>query len=324
MDSTGAVVFTGTGQPGAGVIAPPSPVPAPAGAGGRGGRGGRGGAPEAGGAAVEPGGQAPAAAPQGRGGAAPAGAAQAGGRGPSIGSGQGGRGGFGGAPIVSAHQGLNRSTWNARLVSLFTVPPRIVMWGGGGGGQGPKAAPGVYTVKVTAGDWSQTQAFRLNSDPRLPTMTDAEGAAQLTMARETGVRIKLLYDTLLTIRDVKKQASDIAQKSDARARMEAAAKTLTDKLVAIEGEITQLQGEAGQDALNFPGRLDNQWIALYGNIAGMERKVNKAVTERYADLTPPTDALMQRAAASLKADVAAFNAAAAKAGVKQGIVVKQP
>ncbi len=318
MDSTGAVVFTGTGQPGAGVIAPPSPVPAPPGAGGR---GGRGGPPAAGGVAVEPGGDAPAAAPQGRGaaapaGAAPAGAVQAGGR--------GGRGGFGGAPIVSAHQGLNRSTWNARLAPFFTVPPKIVMWGGGGGGgQGPKATPGVYTVKVTAGDWSGTQTFRLNSDPRLPAMTDAEGAEQLRIARETGVRITQLYDTLLTIRDVKKQASDIAQKADARARMEAAAKILTDKLVAIEGEITQLQGEAGQDALNFPGRVDNQWIALYGNIAGMERKVNKAITERYADLTPPTDALMQKAAASLKTDVEAFNAAAKKAGVKQGIVVKQ-
>jgi hypothetical protein len=270
---------------------------------------------------VEPGGDAPAAAPQGRGAAAPAGAApavaaQAGGR--------GGRGGFGGAPIVSAHQGLNRSTWNARLAPFFTVPPKIVMWGGGGGGgQGPKATPGVYTVKVTAGGWSGTQTFRLNSDPRLPAMTDAEGAEQLRIARETGVRIKQLYDTLLTIRDVKKQASDIAQKADARARMEAAAKILTDKLVAIEGEITQLQGEAGQDALNFPGRVDNQWIALYGNIAGMERKVNKAITERYADLTPPTDALMQKAAASLKTDVEAFNAAAKKAGVKQGIVVKQ-
>jgi hypothetical protein len=196
------------------------------------------------------------------------------------------------------------------------------MWGGGGGGQGPKAAPGLYTVKVSAGDWSQTQTFRLNSDPRLPPMTEADGAEQLRMARESGLKIKELYDTLLTIRDVKQQASDIAQKSDARARMEAAAKALTEKLVAVEGEITQLQGEAGQDALNFPGRIDNQWIALYGNVTNQERKVNKAVTERYADLTPPTDALMQKAATSLKVDVDAFNAAAKKAGVKQGIVVK--
>jgi photosystem II stability/assembly factor-like uncharacterized protein len=315
MDSTGAVVYTGTGQPGSGVVAPPSSVPAPAGAGGRGGRGGGRGGPDI---VAEPGSETPAAPPAGRAGAP--GAAQPGA--PQAGGGRGGRGGLG-APPVAAHQGLNRSTWNARLAPLFTVPAKIVMWGGGGGGaQGPKAAPGVYTVKVTSGDWSQTQTFKLNSDPRLPMLTDAEGADQLRIARETGAKIKQLYDTLLTIRDVKKQASEIAQKADARARMEAAAKLLTDKLVAIEGEITQLQGEAGQDALNFPGRIDNQWIALYGNVTNQERKVNKAVTERYADLTPPTDALMQKAATSLKVDVDAFNAAAKKAGVKQGIVVK--
>ena len=278
MDATGASVFSGTGQPGAGVTPPPSPVPV---AGGEG-RGGRGG---------------------------------------------GGRGGFGGgAPVVSAHQGINRTTWSARLASLFTVPAGIVMWGGGGGrgggGQGPKAAPGVYTVKVSAGAWSQTQTFRLGTDPRLPVMTEADGVEQLKMARGTGLQIKQLYDSLAQIRDVKKQAMEIAQKADARVRMEAAAKALTEKLVAIEGEITELQGEGGQDALNFPGRIDNQWIALYGNVAGAERKVNKSVKERYADLKPPTDQLMQRSAASLKNDVAAFNEAARRAGVKQGIVVK--
>jgi len=275
MDSTGAVVYTATGQPGAGAAQPPSPVPAATG----GGRGGRGG-----------------------------------------GGGRGGRGGGFGGAVVSAHQGLNRTTWNARLSPLFTVPPRIVMWGGGGG-QGPKAAPGVYTVKVTSGAWSQTETFRLKTDPRLPAMTDAEGAEQLKMAREVGAQIKQLYDTLAQIRDAKKQAADLAAKSSTLA---GAAKTLTDKLVAVESEITQIQGEGGQDALNFPGRIDNQWVALYGAVIGGERRLNKSVTERYADLKPPTDQLMQRAATVLKGDIATFNTAAQGASVTPGIVLKRP
>jgi hypothetical protein len=32
--------------------------------------------------------------------------------------------------------------------------------------------------------------------------------------------------------------------------------------------MTQMQGEGGQDALNFPGRMDNQLLALYGAIVG--------------------------------------------------------
>ena len=137
---------------------------------------------------------------------------------PTGGGGGRGRGGFGGGggPAVSAHKGLNSATWNPQLPSPFTVPPRIVMWGGGAGPM--KAATGVYTVKVSMGSWSQTQTFRLNSDPRLtPPVTDAESQAQLKMAQEVGGWAKQLYDRLAQIRDAKSQA-DGARPEDARAR----------------------------------------------------------------------------------------------------------
>ena len=193
------------------------------------------------------------------------------------------------------------------------------MWGGGGGS--PQPAPGVYTVKVSSGGWSQSQTFRLNSDPRYtPVMSDAEGAAQLKMALEVGGWVKQLYDTLAQLRDAKQQAATIANKAGAQnSSVAAAAKTFTDRVVAVEGDMTQLQGEANQDALNFPGRLDNQLTALYQNIIRTERRLSTSVTERYADLKPQFDQIMQRASTVLKADVAAFNAAAGSAGT---IVIK--
>jgi photosystem II stability/assembly factor-like uncharacterized protein len=313
-DAAGQVVYTATAQPGAGTAlqAPPAIPPAPqpgAAGGGRGGRGGGGGgggrgadAPPAAAAAAEPGATPPA----------PAEGAQP----PTAGRGRGGRGGFGGgATVLSAQQGLNQVTWTPRLDSPFTVPPRIIMWGGGGGrGGGPKAAPGVYTVKLSTGAWSQEQTFRLSTDPRLPQMSDAEGAEQLKMAMEVGGRIKELYDTLAKLRDAKQQATQIAGKAGASSPIAAAAKKLNEQLAGVEGDITQLQGEAGQDSLNFPGRIDNQWVALYGNIVQLERRLNKSVKERYTDLRPQTDDLMERATGVLKKDVDAFNAVAAQAG----------
>jgi hypothetical protein len=123
------------------------------------------------------------------------------------------------------------------------------------------------------------------------------------------------------LRDVKQQAADIAAKAGAAGPLAAAAKTLTDRVVAVEGDLTQLQGEAQQDALNFPGRLDNQWVALYSNLSQLERRLNKSVTERYGDLRAPTDELMRRAQRVVTTDVAAFNAASSSAGGAQ-IVVK--
>ena len=273
-DAAGAVLYTTTAQPSAQALQPPAPIPPAPAAGAGGGRGGRGG---------------------------------------GGGGGRGGFGGFGGAAAATARPGLNQATWSARLESPYTMPPRIIMWGGGRGA-GPKAPPGVYTVKVSSGGWSQEQTFRVSSDPRLPPMTEAEGAEQLRMTLEIGGQIKKLYDTLAKLRDAKQQAAQSAEKAGAGSPVGAAAQALTAKVVAVEGDLTQLQGEAGQDALNFPGRLDNQWVALYSNIAQLERKVNKSVRERYTDLRPSTDDLMERAQGVLAADVAAFNAAAAKAG----------
>jgi hypothetical protein len=283
-DAAGTVMFTGTGEPGAGTeptvpaIIPPPPSQGGAGAGGGGGRGGFGG------------------------------------------GGRGGFGGGGGVTAVGAHKGLNVATWNSQMPgpAPFTIPQGTVMWGGGGGI--PKAAPGMYTVKVSMGSWSQTQTFRLNPDPRyLPAMTDADGAAQLKMALEVGGWTKTLYDKLAQIRDAKKQASALAQKTPALA---GPAKTFVDSATTVEGEMTQLQGEAGQDALNFPGRMDNQLTELYSNIIGAERKLGSPVLERYTDLKPQYDDLMKRVNGVLGANVTTFNGAATRAGVTPGIVIK--
>jgi len=294
-DAAGAVVYTATAQPGSGSVPqPPSVVPDAA---------------------------AVAAAGGGRG-AGGAGAAGAGGAGGGAGRGAGGGfpGGGGGGPApMGADKGLNVATWTpGNYPALYTVPRGIIMWGGGGG-QGPRMAPGTYTAKLSMGSWSQTQSFHLGADPRYqPTMTDAEGAAQLKMAIEVGGWAKSLYDNLAKIRDAKQQAKDISEKTPAIA---GAAKTLTDKLVAVEGDMTQLQGEGGQDALNFPGRFDNQVTALYQNIVGTERKPGTAVLERYADLKPQYEQMAARWNAALSTDIATFNTAATRAGAGT-IVIK--
>jgi hypothetical protein len=150
------------------------------------------------------------------------------------------------------------------------------------------------------------------TDPRMPQMTEEEGQAQLKLAREVGGTVKRLYDDLGKIRDIKMQIDDRVKKQRELANR---AKALTDRLVTVEGEITQLQGEGGQDALNFPGRIDNQWVVLYQTIANLERKPNKGVMERLGDLTPPTDQLLKQGDAVMTKDLAEFNEVLKKAGL---------
>jgi hypothetical protein len=151
-------------------------------------------------------------------------------------------------------------------------------------------------------------------------MTDAEGAEQLRLAEDIGSLVKDLYDNLARIRDVKRQAAALATTAGETSAVGAAAKTLRERLELVEADMTQMQGEGNQDALNFPGRMDNQLLSLYGGITGPERRMGTPVLERYKDLKPPAEALRTRWQNALKTDVAAFNAVAVKAGLTPVVV----
>ena len=212
-----------------------------------------------------------------------------------------------GEPDVPAKQGLNTFEWNARHDELFEIPRGIVMWGGNS--TAPKVVPGAYQVRVTADAWSQTQPFEVKADPRLET-TSSDYDAQLTLARQVGERVKGLYADLGRLRDVKSQAADLGTRMQKAGRGDAiaeAASTMRQTLEAIEGELTQLRGEGGQDALNFPGRLDNQLITLYSDIINRDVKPTQGAHDRFADLQPILDDVLTRLNETMTREFDAFN-----------------
>jgi hypothetical protein len=212
-------------------------------------------------------------------------------------------------PQVGLKAGLNRFMWNARQTPIFTVPRGTVLWGGFGPPAGPRIVPGSYLVKMTMGSWSQTVPLAVQGDPRLPT-TQADYEAQLALAKQVGERIKTVYDQLAALRAVKEQATAIGERADKAGHgdeITKAAKALNEKLRGVEGKLTQLQGEGGQDALNFPGMLDNQLMELYSEVADDDRKPSKGSTDRWADLAPQVDAALAELKAAMDVDVAAFN-----------------
>ena len=114
---------------------------------------------------------------------------------------------------------------------------------------------------------------------------------------QVGTRLGELWDALRGIREVKQQLRGVGRLL--RGHAEAAelmgmGRRLSEQLTAIEGEITQLEGEGGQDALNFPGRLDNQWAVLYSAVANPDTPVTAGARQRFEDLQPQTDELLAR------------------------------
>jgi hypothetical protein len=219
---------------------------------------------------------------------------------------------------LSPAPGINSSGWNARWDAIYEVPQGIVQWGGFGGAAGPIAVPGTYEVRLTMGDFTMTQPLELRADPRIDA-TAADYEEMLALAREVGNEAKRLYDELATLRSVKEQATQIGrQLADGGYGNEAmqAAGELTGALESVEGELTQLQGEGGQDALNFPGRLDNQYNVLYGAIANGPPPVTSGMRERWQDLQPQLQPLVDRIHAIYDDELAAFNDMVSEHGMR--------
>jgi len=134
-----------------------------------------------------------------------------------------------------------------------------------------------------------------------------------------------VYEQLGALRAVKEQATalgDRVEKAGQGDEIAKAAKALNEKLKEAEGALTQLQGEGGQDALNFPGMLDNQLLELYDEVADGDKKPSKGATDRWADLAPRVDAALAQLKTVMDTDVAAFNDVVQKKNLAPVLVPK--
>ena len=198
------------------------------------------------------------------------------------------------AEPLNIRGGLNRFSWNLEYKVPFDRPDGLVMYGAGEGG--PKAIPGTYQVRLTVGDSTQTEPLLIERDPRLQTTQD-QYQQQLDLASRTGERLNQLWTALVELRDVKEQTQNVADRlnrdgdaTDIAAR----AKSLIEGLTEVEGTLTQLQGEAPQDVLNYPGRHDNHWAVLYEAVNNPDTRITAGAISRFDDLDPQLDDILAR------------------------------
>ena len=211
---------------------------------------------------------------------------------------------------LSVKKGFNRFAWNLREKGP-EIPADVTLWGFAPGRQVP---PGSYTVRLSAGDWSQERTLEVDINPKSG-VTEEDLRLQYELLGKIGARIDELYDGLRTLRDVKKQAADavarLKKAGVAADDVAAAQKALDDKLSAIEQKLTQVKSKSSQDPINFPPMLDNQFVTLYGYVlggfGGSDNRPTDGAYERLADLEPQLQELLGQLDGVLATDLPAFN-----------------
>ena len=224
---------------------------------------------------------------------------------------------------AAADGGAPPRVTNAAGYNSFALPLRYpngtdfrgaIYWSGNGL-NGPVAAPGSYTVRMTVGTAApETQPVRVAQESarqcrigrgrhragRLP----AANPRHRVGGQQGGHHHPQSpgYDST---------ASRVPERSGALASL---ARALNDSVTLVEQALYQTRNQAGEDPLNFPIRLNNQIGALSGFVSSGERRPPQQAYDVWNTLVPQLDAQLLRLKRILATQLPQVNAALRAAG----------
>jgi hypothetical protein len=224
---------------------------------------------------------------------------------------------------LEAAQGLNRMTWDLREEGPGIIE-NAVFWGFAGR---VPAVPGVYQVRLSMGNLSQTQSLRLLIDPRIAhEVTIEDLQIQHDLMVQVREMLRQSHNIVRDVRSVRTQMTDIAQTAKVAGYGDEfieMADEAGEKLTGVEEEVFQTKNESGQDPLNFPSMLDGEIANLYGYISSTYDRPNAIAAVRANELAEELEVHLQELQRILDTDVADFNAKLREAGVP-GVIVRTP
>jgi photosystem II stability/assembly factor-like uncharacterized protein len=212
----------------------------------------------------------------------------------------------GGDPPLPAEPGLNTFVWNFRLPSATTIPG-LILWGGSLAG--PRVVPGTYQVRLSLdGKPIGTETFAVNADPRLSTTAD-EFSKQYALMMDINRKLSETHAAILEISDIRTQLDNVSKRLKGPENKDLAdkASNISKQMTAIEEALFQTKIKSGQDALNYPIRLNNKLAALGAFVDGSDDGPTASAYLVYKDLTAQIDVELAAFAKLKDGDLADFN-----------------
>jgi photosystem II stability/assembly factor-like uncharacterized protein len=177
---------------------------------------------------------------------------------------------------VPRKAGVNRYSWDLRYEGAH-VFEGMILWSARAE-SGPLAVPGSYQVRVTANGESSTRPLKVEKDPRLTEITQADLQEQFDLAMKVRDDVSEADDMVVLIRKLKPKADPSTK----------------DTLSTIEEELYQVRNRSNQDPLNFPIKLNNQIAALERVIETGDAKPTDQSYVVYKELKARLEALKAR------------------------------
>jgi hypothetical protein len=218
--------------------------------------------------------------------------------------------------------GLNRFVWDMKYpgptkIDYGLAPPRPKpLVPDPENPPGPTVVPGAYTVDLEVAGKTHSARFTVVKDPRL-SATPADYAAQFALHKELVAALSKLKVALNRLRRTKRQLDEVADRAGKGERvLRNRARAIGLKLSAIERVMVDPQRKSVRDVLRNPAGLNDtlfDMIAMTTTADAAPTSQTKAVSREVMD---KVDSEVAKFEALVKGDIAALNAALAKARVQ--------
>lgn len=215
---------------------------------------------------------------------------------------------------LTVKKGSNMFNWNMRYPDAEGFDG-LIMWAAGL--TGPKAVPGMYTVKLTVDGQEQEQAFEILKDPRSESSLE-DIQKQFDFLISVRDKVSETHTTIKDIRQIKSQINTLSKNmgddEEYKSLIEEG-KRISKELSEIEKTLYQVKNRSGQDPLNFPIRLNNKLAHLSSlNGRGDYPPTDQSIAVKN-ELTGQIDEQLQAYQKIVANDVPAFNRQVADKGV---------
>ena len=200
--------------------------------------------------------------------------------------------------------GLNNYTWNARYPGA-TIFEGMIIWSARPQ-SGPKAPPGKYEVRFSAGDYTQTYPFAIKMDPNLKGVTEKDLQEQFELALKIRDKESAANEAVIRIRSIRKQVNDRLKEANDAATSDLA-KSMLEKLKVIEEDLYQTKNQSGQDPLNFPIKLNNRLSALRRSVESGDAKPTNGAHKVFGELSKELEGHLNKLNTTINSDLSKLN-----------------
>jgi len=214
-------------------------------------------------------------------------------------------------PAIEVRNGLNRFVWDLCHRNLPTIDNVLIE----GSDKGRMVVPGNYTVRLTINGKSQSQNFKVLTDPRqlkeYPSLVTAEAyQEQEKLLQLLSNDVEEIHVEVTQMHKLQQQLKELRERTEDNSTFDTLyrhAGSILEKIQDWEAQLIQRKSQTNDDVINFVNKLSANIIFVKGEAEGNVPYITEGHIKRTQDLHAEWVKYRNQQQALLQGDIRTLN-----------------